>query len=323
MTNVIVTGVTGKSGRFFYEELRSNADKLADFAFYFIVRDREKAEKLLTAGNFNQTICVGSAADTEFVSSVFEYIGGGTITLLHIASIKLSEKLVDVAVKYKVNRMILVHTTGIYSKYKAAGEEYRQIEGRIEKMIEGKNITLTYLRPTMIYGNIHDGNVVIFMKMVDQLRLFPVVNHATYALQPVWCGDLGRAYYQVLTHPDTATKRGYDLSGGRPILLIDMLKVMARYLGVKNTFVSVPFPIAYAMAWALYMVTFTKVDFREKVQRLVEPRVFSYEDAATDFGYNPVPFEEGVKVEVEEYMAAKKNRKKNSKPLQNKAKAIL
>ena len=218
----------------------------------------------------------------------------------------LSEKLVEVAVRYNVNRLILVHTTGIYSKYKAAGEVYRQIEARIEKMVEGKNITLTYLRPTMIYGNIHDGNVVIFMKMVDKLRLFPVVDHATYALQPVWCGDLGKAYYQVLTHPDTATKRGYNLSGGRPILLIDMFKVMAKYLGVKNAFVSVPFPIAYAMAWVLYVVTFGKADFRERVQRLVEPRVFSYEDAAADFGYNPVPFEEGVKAEVEEYLAAKK-----------------
>jgi nucleoside-diphosphate-sugar epimerase len=306
MTNVIVTGVTGKSGRFFYEELRSNADKLTDYAFFFIVRNRKKAEKLLTAKNLNQTICAGSAADTEFVSSVFNHIGGGTITLLHIAGIMLSEKLVEVAVKHNVNRLILVHTTGIYSKYKAAGEVYRQIEARIEKMVEGKNITLTYLRPTMIYGNIHDGNVVIFMKMVDKLRLFPVVDHATYALQPVWCGDLGKAYYQVLTHPDTATKRGYNLSGGRPILLIDMFKVMAKYLGVKNTFVSVPFPIAYAMAWVLYIVTFGKADFRERVQRLVEPRVFSYEDAAADFGYNPVPFEEGVKAEVEEYLAAKK-----------------
>lgn len=77
MTNVIVTGVTGKSGRFFYEELRNNADKLRDYAFYFIVRDREKAEKVLTANNLKQMICVGSAADTEFVSSVFERVWGG------------------------------------------------------------------------------------------------------------------------------------------------------------------------------------------------------------------------------------------------------
>ena len=158
----------------------------------------------------------------------------------------------------------------------------------------------------MIYGTVSDKNVVIFMKMVDRLRIFPVVDGANYELQPVWCGDLGKAYYQILMHPETATKRNYNLSGGKPILLRDMFKVMAKYLGVKNTFVSVPFWLAYTLAWMLYLVTFTKKDFREKVQRLVEPRTFSYEDAAHDFGYSPVTFEEGVKTEVEAYKALMK-----------------
>ena len=88
-------------------------------------------------------------------------------------------------------------------------------------------------------------------------------------------------------------------------MLLDMLKVMAKYLGVKNTFVSVPFPIAYALAWMLYIATLGKKDFREKVQRLVEPRTFDHVDATNDFGYIPVTFEEGVKREVEEYLAIK------------------
>ena len=33
-----------------------------------------------------------------------------------------------------------------------------------------------------------------------------------------------------------------------------------------------------------------KMDYREKVQRLVEPRVFSYENANRDFDYAPVNF---------------------------------
>lgn len=216
--------------------------------------------------------------------------------------------MVDAAVKAGVKRLILVHTTGIYSKYKAAGEGYRQIESRIDEMVKGKDVTLTYLRPTMIYGNMRDGNVSIFMKMVDKLRLFPVVNGAKYELQPVWCGDLGKAYYQVLMHSQTATKKGYNLSGGQPIMLIDMFKVMAKYLGVKNTFVSVPFPIAYGLACLLYIVTFGKKDFREKVQRLVEPRTFDHSDATNDFGYAPVPFEVGVKPDVDEYLALRKKR---------------
>lgn len=214
--------------------------------------------------------------------------------------------MVKAAVKAGVERLILVHTTGIYSKYKAAGEGYRQIEAKIGEMVQGKGIQLTYLRPTMIYGSLRDNNVCIFMKMVDKLRLFPVVSGAKYELQPVWCGDLGKAYYQVLVNPETATKEGYNLSGGRPIQLIDMFKTMAQQLGVKNTFVSVPFPIAYGLAWVLYLATLGKKDFREKVQRLVEPRTFDHTDATHDFGYRPLPFEEGVKGEVEEYLAQNK-----------------
>lgn len=166
----------------------------------------------------------------------------------------------------------------------------------------GKGITKTVLRPTMIYGNLRDGNVSIFMKMVYNLRVFPVVNNAAYELQPVWCGDLGKAYYQVLTHPNTRGK-DYNLSGGRPIQLIDMFKVMAEKMGVKNRFVNVPYWIAYTGSWMLYLCTFGKKDFREKVQRLVEPRVFSHNDATRDFGYDPLPFEEGVNGEIEEFLS--------------------
>ena len=303
MKKVLVTGVTGKSGMFFYKELCQHAEELADYEFSFVVRNKEKAEALLNCSKLNQRLLIGSLADKDFVSEMYR---GGVKILLHIASIQYSERLVKAAVEVGVERLILVHTTGIYSKYKAAGEGYRQIEAKIGEMVKGKGIQLTYLRPTMIYGSLRDNNVCIFMKMVDKLRLFPVVSGAKYELQPVWCGDLGKAYYQVLVNPETATKEGYNLSGGRPIQLIDMFKTMAQQLGVKNTFVSVPFPIAYGLAWVLYLATLGKKDFREKVQRLVEPRTFDHTDATHDFGYRPLPFEEGVKAEVEEYLAQNK-----------------
>ena len=150
-----------------YEYYVLNSPKtLSDYEFDFVVRDTVKAERLLDAVGLNQKLCVGSLADRYFIDSLFE---GGVDTLLHIAGIGYSEELVDTAVKANVKRLILVHTTGIYSKYKSAGEGYRRTESKIDEMVKGKNISLTYLRPTMIYGNVHDANVVIFMKMVDKL----------------------------------------------------------------------------------------------------------------------------------------------------------
>ena len=54
-------------------------------------------------------------------------------------------------------------------------------------------------------------------------------------------------------------------------------------------------------AWLLYITTLKKKDYREKVQRLCEPRVYSYNDAAKDFGYRPRTFRVGIVDEVEEY----------------------
>ncbi len=223
-------------------------------------------------------------------------------TILHIAAITLSKYIVDAAVKCHVRRLICVHTTGIYSKYKEAGEEYRHIDGYVEQQCRENNIGLTILRPTMIYGNISDNNVVQFIKMVDRLPVMPVVNGARYGLQPVHYMDLSEAYYQVLMNENTAN-HNYTLSGGEPILLRDMLSEIGKCLGKKVRFVSCPFPIAYAGACFLYFVTLKKKDYREKVQRLCEPRVYPHDDAKRDFGYTPRIFQVGIVDEVKEYKA--------------------
>ena len=101
----------------------------------------------------------------------------------------------------------------------------------------------------------------------------------------------------------------YILSGGEEIMLRDMLIEMGAYLSKKMRFLSVPFPVAYGMAWLLYLVTGTKKDFREKVQRLCEPRVYPHEEATRDFGYAPRTFRSAIGDEVREYLSAKGKKK--------------
>ena len=80
-------------------------------------------------------------------------------------------------------------------------------------------------------------------------------------------------------------------------------------LGKKRVrFFSVPFGLAYAGALGLYGLSFGRKDLREKVQRLCEPRAYSHEAAARDFGYAPVEFAEGVRNEIRDYLAAKNGR---------------
>lgn len=300
MKRLLITGLTGKSGIVFAECL-FNSDFLSTYEIRAAVRptsDTARLRELLPEAE----LCPGVLQDEAYLEELTREVD----ILFHISGIHWSLPLVHAAAKNSVKRMVLVHTTGIYSKYKAAGEEYRRIDAAVYE-IAGKNgIGLTILRPTMIYGTLNDGNIVKFIKMVDKLNPMPVVNHARHLLQPVHAADLGHAYAQVMSHLEETAGKDYILSGRDPIPLMDMFSMIADELDVRRRFFSVPFPIAYAGAWGLYLLSLTRMDMREKVQRLCENRDFSHEEAVRDFGYDPMPFEEGLRREVREYLKQKR-----------------
>ena len=295
----ILTGVTGKSGQYSIERLVERKNELDDIRLRAIVRSKEKAAFIEESG-LSIALCIGSIDDDDFLLGVFS----GADTLLHIVGIHTSLRVIPLAIQAGISRIIVVHTTGVYSKYKSASAEYNQIDAEITRLCADAKVSLTILRPTMIYGGLDDENVVKFIAMMDKFPVMPVVSGARFALQPVHRRDLGRAYADVLLTESTAGKN-YVLSGAEPVTLRDMLTVIAEYLGKSARFVSVPYWFAITGAWALYLVSFTKIDYREKVQRLVEPRAYDHQEATRDFGYAPVDFAKGVKGEVEAYLARK------------------
>lgn len=303
-----ITGATGKkSGGTFADCIASNIKEVKQNytgGIRILARAESDVRALrikipdveITRGDFNDA--------NFFRESLY-----GVDTLVNVAGIHFSKKLIDAAAQMDVRRVILIHTTGIYSKYKKAGEEYRYIDDYVYKICKTKNIILTILRPTMIYGNLTDNNVCVFIKMLDKLPVMPVVNGARYQLQPVHYADLGKAYYQVLIHEKETANRDYILSGGAPIYLRDMFIEIGKNLGKNVHFISVPFPIAYMGAVILWLLTCNKIDYREKVKRLCEQRIFSFEEANTDFGYAPIDFNVGVVDEVKAYKYKKEKNK--------------
>ncbi len=295
----VLTGITGKTGVYAVERLMERKEELSECRFRAVVRSREKAAFLAESG-LPVELFYGTIEDEPFFTGVLS----GADTLLHIVGIHTSMRVVPLAIKAGIKRIIAVHTTGVYSKYKSASAEYRKIDREMTRLCRENGVSLTILRPTMIYGGLDDENVVKFIAMMDRLPVMPVVSGARFALQPVHRRDLGRAYADVLLSGATAGK-DYVLSGKEPILLRDMLTVIAGDLNKPARFVSVPYWIAISGAWILFLITLTKIDYREKVQRLVEPRAYPHDEAMRDFGYSPVGFDSGVKQEVNDYLMKK------------------
>lgn len=229
-----ITGISGKSGRYFYKKLVQNKGLvITNFpkGIRLLVRETTDLNSIYNE-NFQCEIYKDSIGlgNESFLCQAFK----GVDTVIHIAGIFYSKNIVDAAVACHVRRLILVHTTGIYSKYKKAGEGYRKIDKYCYDKCSENRIILTILRPTMIYGCINDHNISVFIKMVDKLPVMPVVNHALYELQPVHCNDLGEAYYQVLLNEANTANRDFNLSGGAPILLKDIFLEIASCLNKKS-----------------------------------------------------------------------------------------
>ena len=292
---LLITGITGHSGKYFLQEL---IDNQYENTIRCVVRKNSNTS-LLDSSRLKIEKVICDLSDQDAMDKAMS----GIDEVVHIGSIFYSLTVIKAAVKNNVRRVICVHTTGIYSKHKSASEDYKNTELLISNIIEASNspIGLIYLRPTMIYGYINDKNMVIFIKMVDKLRLFPVIAHGKNLLQPVNGRDLGKAYYQLLVKQNIVNG-DYILSGDRPISMLEMFNLISNALGKSTVFFSVPLGLGVFMARCLKFCTLSKVDFIERVQRLGEDRHFPHEKAEKDFGYKPMPFADGLKIEVDQYV---------------------
>lgn len=294
---LLVTGITGHSGRCFLQELIKNK---YDDNIRCIVRSSSLSAILDNSGLKIEKF-VGDLEDKSFLDKVMI----GIDTVVHIYNIHHSVNIINAAIKNNVGRAILVHTTGIYSKYKSASKEYKVIEKKIQDIMKLNIINITILRPTMIYGDMCDHNISKLIYMIDKMKLVPVINHGTSLIQPINARDLGRAYYAVLISPIETAGKEYNLSGEHPISMLEVLKLISKTMNRRTIFVSVPMNLAIFVAVVLKAVTIKKIDYIEIIHRMGEDKSYSHEAAFIDFGYVPLSFEDGIQIEINEYMRQK------------------
>ncbi len=292
---IFVTGITGHTGRFYAQRLISENSK---DEIVCVVRETSDTG-FLDNSNLNITKAVGDLNDINFLSKNMN----GCDMVLHIASIYQSKNVMTAAKAAGIKNALLVHTTGMFSKFKSASAEYIAIEEEVLKMRGEINITV--LRPTMIYGTSRDRNMYKLVSYLDTHSFFPIFGNGKNLMQPVHAKDLGDAYYNVIQNWDVTKNKDYNLSGKYPIEYIELVKTVEDYLQTNTK--NIKFPIWLSLIGAyMYNLFFKSAMISvEQVQRMTEDKNFDYNDAARDFGYSPMTFAEGVKGEVEEYLRNK------------------
>lgn len=149
-----VTGITGHTGKFFLEELKTH-------------HYAEPIRCLVhTAG---KAACVTSSGlDTEIVEGTLDCEADirrlltGADTVVHIANIHYSPEILRIGRECGARRFILVHTTGMFSKFKSVSAEYREIEDQIAPMLEECGVyQITLMTDSVLSSGMGTGSISI------------------------------------------------------------------------------------------------------------------------------------------------------------------
>lgn len=289
-----VTGITGHTGRHFIDTLVKNQYR---GKIRCLVRTKAKADYLVSSG-LDTELVEGSLESEKAIRELLD----GADAVVHIAGIHHSCEILRIGKECGVKRFILVHTTGMYSKFKAASEGYIQVENRVAPLMEEQNVTI--LRPTMIFGDLCDYNISKFIRFVDKLPVLPIVAGGKALVQPVNARDLAQAIYKALQSENNCGK-GYDISGEHALSIRQLYRMIAKCLGVRRLIISIPMWLCVLGANMLRLCSLGKIDIVEKVQRMGEDRAYGHEAAVADLGYEPEPFAVGLQREVDAYLAGK------------------
>ncbi|MBT2689219.1 NAD(P)H-binding protein [Bacillus sp. ISL-47] len=282
---ILLTGATGFLGEFVLEELVQRGHEIT-----CLVRKTSNLDKIK---RLNVSYVYGELDDYESICVALK----GKNALINIASLGFGHapNIVSACEKAGVKRSIFVSTTGIFTKL---NPDSKGIRLAAEKLIKESSLDYTIIRPTMIYGTSKDRNMWRLVKYLKRLPVLPVLGSGNYLQQPVYVKDLANVIINAY-EKDISIKKAYNVSGAAPLTYNEVVDVTGNALGKKVVKVHIPMKLSYNL-----LKTYEKIAKKpklkaEQVLRLNENKDFSFEDAKKDLGYNPLSFEEGIKLEIE------------------------
>ncbi|HBW35496.1 NAD(P)-dependent oxidoreductase [Desulfosporosinus sp. BICA1-9] len=281
---ILLTGATGFLGEFVLNELINRGHDVTCFV--------RKTSNLNTFNNLNVKYVYGELDDYQSICKALS----GKEVLINIASLGFGHapNIINACKEMNVKRAIFVSTTGVFTKL---NPDSKGIRLEAERLIKESGLDYTIIRPTMIYGTPKDRNMWRLVKYLKRLRVLPILGDGTYLQQPVFVKDLATA---IVSSYETSVsiKKAYNISGAKPLTYNEIVNTTGRALGKNVIRIHIPMKLSYELLNMYEKVSKKPKLKAEQVLRLNENKDFSHEEATKDFGYRPLSFEEGIKLEI-------------------------
>jgi nucleoside-diphosphate-sugar epimerase len=285
--NVFVSGGTGFTGSHVLPLLLKNR-----YDVRCLYRPGSDRSALLRAQPTIEWV-LGDLSDPQALSAAMQ----GTDVLVNIASLGFghADSILRAAQGAGIQRAIFISTTAIFTQLNAKSREVRLAA---ENAIQSSGLKYTILRPTMIYGSARDRNMWRLIRFIRYSPIVPVFGDGNSLQQPIFVGDVAQAIVSCLCKDQTIGKR-YNIGGKTPLTYNQVIDTMAGQMNKRVWKVHIP---STPVVGLLKIFERLRIPFpikAEQVLRLNENKNFDYQDAEMDFGFSPLSFAEGIKLELQ------------------------
>ena len=290
MRKILVTGATGFTGRRVLPLLVERYGEVTCF-----IRPTSKRSPITLPG---VELAEGDIDDPASLQAAMQ----GKDTLVNIAFLvrhgepeaRRAKGIIHSCHAAGIRRAIFISSTSIFTTLNAVDKIAKLAS---EAAVVNSGLDYTILRPTMIYGDPGDRNII---RLVRFLRRYPVVfvpGDGTFRQQPIHVEDLAQAIVDCLEVKATFGK-AYNLSGAHSVTFNEVIDQTCQVLDVKRLKVHIPLGPALWVARLSGQLRQKPLIKEEQLLRLNEDKSIDHSEAQRDFGFSPRTFLEGIRQEV-------------------------
>ena len=223
----------------------------------------------------------------------------GMDALINITSLGFghTDSILHAAKDARIQHAIFLSTTAIFTQLNAKSKQMRLAA---ESAIEASGLNYTILRPTMIYGSPRDRNMWRLIRFMRFSSLVPVFGDGNYLQQPIYVGDVASAILSCLCN-DQPVGKSYNIAGKYAVTYNQVIDTISAQIHKRVWKIHIP---STSVVRLLRFFEWIHVPFpikAEQVMRLNENKDFSYGEAQKDFGFDPLSFEDGIKLELKSW----------------------
>lgn len=183
--------------------------------------------------------------------------------------VQLVRALAEACKTAGVRRVVHVSALGVDS---AQPSRYLRTKAKGEAVLNGADLDVTLLRPSVIYGK-QDRFLNMFARLSAFAPIFPLAC-ADAQFQPVWVEDVARAIAACLARPATAGHT-FECAGPDVLTLAQLVRLAGRWSGHERPVLALPRILGTLQAAAMELLPGEPLMSRDNLQSMQTPNVAS------------------------------------------------